>query len=278
MPFRAAGNELAEHVVEPVHGGDPLGDDLLTAGGEQAQDLHAVVLVNHLQVPGPQAGNGDREGVGVVGLAAAATTQRADPGREPRGHVEYRLSLGDQPLRQAGTHPAGTFDRPDAVAVDAGERFHRPVAGLVVGEPLLGQHLLALVDDDQRVARLVRIDPDHNPAHRHTLQLEERPGGQSYFRRSAPLLSQSQPATPGEGSTPLICAVVPAAKVSLCQELPRPASRHLTWTVLIPSLRRTRRTSCAISIPHAPRGSPALHLRPGESVPAVTEGTPVIPR
>ena len=80
MPFRATGNELAEHVVQPVHRRDPLGDDLLTAGGEQAQDLDGVVLVNHLQVPGPQAGNGDRERVGVVGLAAAATAQGADPG------------------------------------------------------------------------------------------------------------------------------------------------------------------------------------------------------
>jgi hypothetical protein len=31
MPFRATRNELAEHVVQPVHGGDPLRDDLLTA-------------------------------------------------------------------------------------------------------------------------------------------------------------------------------------------------------------------------------------------------------
>ena len=72
MPFRATRNELAEHVVQPVDGGDPLPDDLLPTRAEHPQDLDAVVLVNQLQVPGPQ--HGDRERVGVVGLAAAATT------------------------------------------------------------------------------------------------------------------------------------------------------------------------------------------------------------
>jgi hypothetical protein len=38
--------------------------------------------------PHPQDGHGDRERVGVVGLAAAAATQRADPGRQRRRHVE----------------------------------------------------------------------------------------------------------------------------------------------------------------------------------------------
>jgi hypothetical protein len=83
---------------------------------------------------------GDRERIGVIGLAATATTQRADPSRQPGGQVEDRLAFGDQPLRQPGTHPAGTLDRPHAVTVNASERLHRPVAGPVVGEPLLGQH------------------------------------------------------------------------------------------------------------------------------------------
>ena len=144
MPFRAARNQLAEHLVQPVHGRDPQLDDLLTAGGEQPQDLRGVVGSHHLQVPGPQPGDRDRVGVGVVGLAAAATTQRTDPGRQPRRHVEDRLTLGDQPLRQPGTHTAGALDRPHPVAVGAGERLHRPVAGPVVGEPLLGQHPLAV--------------------------------------------------------------------------------------------------------------------------------------
>ena len=120
---------------------------------------------HHLQVPGPQAGYGDRERVGVIGLAAAATTQRADPGREPGRDVEDRLTLGDQPLRQPGTHSAGTLDSPDPVPVGAGEGLHRPVAGPVVGEPLLGQHSLLCVDHDEGVARLVRIDPDDDSRH-----------------------------------------------------------------------------------------------------------------
>jgi hypothetical protein len=204
MPFRAAGNELAEHVVQPVHGGDPLRHDLLTAGGEQAQDLDGVVGSHHLQVPGPQTGDGDRERVGVVGLAAAAATQRTDPGGQPGRHVKDRLALGDQSLRQPGTHTAGTFDRPHAVPVGAGEGLHRPVADPVVGEPLLGQHPLLGVDHDECVARLVRIDPDDNSRHEPLLSRRGRRGGQSYFRRSTPLLSHSQPATPGEGSTPLM--------------------------------------------------------------------------
>jgi hypothetical protein len=200
MPFRATGNQLAEHVVQPVHGGDPLGDDLLPARAEHPQDLDGVIRSHHLQLPGPQACNGNRERVGVIGLAAAATTQRTDPGREPGRHVKHRLTFGDQPLRQPGTHTAGTLDRPHPIAVGTGERVHRPVAGPVVGEPLLGQHPLALVDHDQRVARLVRINSDDNSGHELLLSRSGRRGGQSYFRRSTPLLSRSRPATPARAA------------------------------------------------------------------------------
>ena len=162
MPFRAARNELAEHLVQPVHGRDPQRDDLLAAVGQHPQDLGDVIRADRLKVTGAQPGHGHRERVGVVGLAAAATTQRADPGGQLGRHVEHRLALGDQPLRQPGTHPAGTLHRPDPVPVRAGERLHRPVAGPVIDEPLLGQHPLVGVDHHQRVARLVRIDPDHN--------------------------------------------------------------------------------------------------------------------
>ena len=88
------------------------------AGREQAQDLHGVIGSHHLQVSRSQAGHGDRERVGVIGLAAAATAEGTDPGREPGRHVEDRLTLGDQPLRQPGTHTAGTLDRPHPVGVD----------------------------------------------------------------------------------------------------------------------------------------------------------------
>jgi hypothetical protein len=94
-----------------------------------------VVGSHHLQVPGPQAGNGDRERIGVVRLAAAATTERPHPGREPGRHVVDRLTVGDQPLRQPGTHAAGTLDSPHPVAVGASEGLHRPVADPVIGEP-----------------------------------------------------------------------------------------------------------------------------------------------
>ena len=60
---------------------------------------------DQLEVMGAKAGDGDRERIGVVGLAAAATTKRADPGRKPGRDVEDRLTFGDQPLRQPGPTP-----------------------------------------------------------------------------------------------------------------------------------------------------------------------------
>ena len=160
-----ARDELGEHLVQPVHGRDPLADQLLAAVGQHLQDLGDVIRADWPQVTGAQAGHGHRERVGTVGLAAAATTERADPGGQLRGDVEHRLVFGDQPLGQPGTDTAGAFHRPGPLRERPRERLHRPVADAVVDEPLLGHHLLVGVDHHQRVARLVRVDPDDNSRH-----------------------------------------------------------------------------------------------------------------
>lgn len=66
MPFGATRNQLAEHVVQPVHGRDPLRDNLLTTGAEQAQDLDGVFGSHHLEVPGPQPVGVVRDGTNVT--------------------------------------------------------------------------------------------------------------------------------------------------------------------------------------------------------------------
>jgi hypothetical protein len=102
--------------------------------------------------------------------------------------------------------------------VAAGEGSHRPVALAIVAEPLLGDDLLVRADHHQRVARLVRIDPDHDSRHRRSPCSKDGKGGQSYFRRRTPLLSHSRPATPGRSSTPLksqaICRATSRGAVS----------------------------------------------------------------
>lgn len=126
MPCGATGRELAEHVVQPVHGRDPPGCHLLPASREHAQG-DRVVRSDDPQVSAAKSSHGDRVGVRVVGLAAATATQGTDPRGQPGWHVVHRLALGDQPLRQAGTDTAGALDGLDPVAIRAGERAHRSV-------------------------------------------------------------------------------------------------------------------------------------------------------
>jgi hypothetical protein len=204
MPFRPTRNQLAENLVQPVHRRDPQLDDLLSPGRQHPQNLDLVVRAHQLQVLGSKTGDSDRVGVRVIGLAAAATTEGTHPRRQPCRHVEDRLALRDQPLRKSGTDATSALDRPDAITMGPGEGLHRPVTSAIIGEPLLRQHPFLRINDDQRVARLVRIDTDHNLGHEPSCGRRGRRGGQSYFRRSTPLLSHSQPTTPGRGSTPLM--------------------------------------------------------------------------
>jgi hypothetical protein len=160
-----AWDELGEHLVQPVDGRDPVADQLLATVGQHLQNLGDVIRADWPQVMGAQAGHGHRERIGTVGLATTATAERADPGRQLRRDVEHRLVLGDQPLGQPGPDTAGAFHRPGPLRERPRERLHRPVAGPVVDEPLLGHHLLVGIDHHQCVARLVRVDPDDNLRH-----------------------------------------------------------------------------------------------------------------
>jgi hypothetical protein len=163
-----------------------------------------VVRANWPQAVGAQAGHGHRERVGAVGLAAAATTESADPGGQLGRHVEHRLVLGDQPLGQPGPDTAGAFHRPGPLRERPGEGLHRPVAGAVVDEPLLGHHPLVGIDHHQRVARFVGVDPDHNSRHR------APPQSQLTARRAELLPAKHTPLEPlpasdtRPGGTPLM--------------------------------------------------------------------------
>ncbi len=75
--------------MQPVHGGDPGADQILATVGEHPQDLGSVIRTDRVQVIGAQAGNGHRERVGAVGLAAAATAERADSGGQLGWDVEH---------------------------------------------------------------------------------------------------------------------------------------------------------------------------------------------
>jgi hypothetical protein len=75
-------------------------------------------------------------------VSSGRTTCRSRARRPATATANASASSVLRPLRQPGTDTdtAGALDSPDAVAVHAGERLHRPIAGPVIGEPLLGQH------------------------------------------------------------------------------------------------------------------------------------------
>lgn len=164
--------------MEPVDGGDPLLDELLAPVGQQLQYGAGVVSGDDLQAVAAQTGHGDRVGVGIVGLATAATTQRTNSGGQVGRHVQHPFLVGGDPLGQAQADAAGPFDGPGPRRPGPGEPFELEVAAAVVGKPLRGQDVFFSVEDERGVAALVRVDADHYCCHAASRGLWVEDGGE----------------------------------------------------------------------------------------------------
>jgi hypothetical protein len=162
-----------------------------------------AVRLYELQPATAQAGDRDRIGVGVVGLAATATTEGTDARRQLRGNVQHGLALRGEPLGQSEAAAVCTLDSPGPGLPGPGERFECAVTLAVVAEPLGCQDVLTRVEDQHGVAALVRVDTDDHCRHLLSIRPSGRRGGQCYFGRSRPLLSHSSPGSARRVSTPL---------------------------------------------------------------------------
>jgi hypothetical protein len=82
-----------------------------------------------------------------------------------RGHIEHRLAVGDQALRDVPPDSAASLDCPDSVGEPAAGREHLLVADTVRAVPSLREHPLPVIDDLNRGRPLVRIHADHHTTH-----------------------------------------------------------------------------------------------------------------
>ena len=165
VPFGAAGDQLQQQLVQLAHLHGVFLTDPAATIHQQPQDLDLLVGHDRPQAGHPDPDQGDRVGVGVVGLAALPGGVEPEPCRQLRRHVQHRLGVGDQPLGDVPADPFAALHRPHPLGPLPAVVPHRGVAVGVGGElastndDLVGGHHL----DGGRP--LVRIHPDHDPWH-----------------------------------------------------------------------------------------------------------------
>ena len=96
--------------------------------------------------------------------------------------------------------PLAALDRPQPLRELPARRQQQPVALAVGAEPARHQRLLGLVEHLDRRGPLVRVHPDHDPAHQHAPSPSSEPaidgGGQRYLELVRPLWSHSSSRCP----------------------------------------------------------------------------------
>ena len=82
---------------------------------QDPQHRELLVVDDRTQPGHPGPDQGDRVGVGGVGLAALTGREDPRPGRQLRRHVDDLLAIGEQPHRDVAADAAAALDRPDPV-------------------------------------------------------------------------------------------------------------------------------------------------------------------
>jgi len=169
--LRPTRQEFQQESVQPVHGVGARGAELVPAIHQQPKRDQVVVGGDLPQRRGAQRDNGDGVRIGGVGLAALPGGEHPGSRRQLRGNVHDRLPIGDQALRDVLADAVAPFDRPDPIGPPAAGPQHVAVAVTVCAEATDLEHLLTLVEDLDCRGPLVRVHPDHYPAHQALVSL-----------------------------------------------------------------------------------------------------------
>ena len=108
----ALGVQVAQQHVEAVDPARVLGDQVVSALGEQAHDRGVVLDPDAVESSVVQRYRSHRDRVGDVGLAGAARPEQSCACREFGGHVEDDLAGGDELLGDAAAEAGGALDSP----------------------------------------------------------------------------------------------------------------------------------------------------------------------
>jgi len=176
-------------VVDTANGLRAGTTEFVPAVDQQPQHHGGVLRGNLAEAAAAQPGHGDAVRVDRVSFAALPSVEHPHPRGQLRGHVQDRLAISDQTLRDVPADAATSLDRPDPVGEPAPGRERRPVAFAIGAVASLREHPFAVIDDLDRGRPLVRIHPDHHTAHvlASSWQMTDIPqGGQRYFELDRP--------------------------------------------------------------------------------------------
>jgi hypothetical protein len=152
--------------------------ELFSAFDQQPQCLQFAIGIEHSQVLGADGDDRDRVRVVRVGLAIVSGVEQPCSGRQLRGHVDYVLAIGEQPLGQRAPGAVAALDRPDPIGPGGHVLAHRGVAGLVGGEPTSRQRRLVVIDHLDGRRQPMGIDPDEHLRHEHPLSVVSDENGE----------------------------------------------------------------------------------------------------
>ena len=133
--LRPAGEQLQQQAVQPVDRLRPGAAQLVAAVGEHAHHHQVIIDLDLHQARAAQRDHRDRVRIDRIGLAAVAGGEHPDLRRQLRRHVEHRLTVVDQAVRDVLADAVAALDRPHPVSEPAARGEHLRVAGLVGAEP-----------------------------------------------------------------------------------------------------------------------------------------------
>ena len=130
---------------------------------QQTQHLQLVIGDHRLQATDPDPDQGDRMGIGVVGLAALTGGEHPHPGRQLRWHIHHLLTSRQQPLGHMPPDPFTALDRPHPVGPLTGEGDQLGEPSNIGTEPAMPDDAFVGLHHLHGHRPLMRIHPDHNP-------------------------------------------------------------------------------------------------------------------
>ena len=162
IPLRPTRDELEQQLMKLTHHPGVLLTEAPTPVDQQPQQLELLVIDDSPKTAHAHADQGDRVGVGVVGLAALPGGEDPYPRRQLRRHVHHGLALGDEALRDMAADPLTALDRPYSVRPGRDVGQHRGESLGIGGEPATTGDLLVACHHLDGHRPLVRVHADHD--------------------------------------------------------------------------------------------------------------------
>jgi hypothetical protein len=140
--------------------------ELVASVDQHAHHEQVVVDLDPQQARSPQRDHRDRVRIDRIGLAAVPSREHPGLRRQFRRHVDHRLTVMHEPMRDVFADAVTALDRPQPIRVLPAGLEHLGVSGLVGSVSPRGEDLSPLVDDLNGRGTLVWV---HSDDHAHAV-------------------------------------------------------------------------------------------------------------